>query len=121
MDFSIPKLHIEKLLIKQLDNLFILEQEEIDLILKTFSIVLKRCEYCFSYSKNKYYSKDGNVHFNPFHSGQYSIFLYYFSNEIWKQGGLLLADKIYYLNKALNACDLFYQVELPEIFTLTIR
>ena len=30
----------------------------------------------------------------------------------------LLADKIYYLNKALNGCDLFYQVKLPDYFKL---
>lgn len=118
MKLSIPQKFLEKLLIKQVDNLFLLETQEHDLIKKIFSIVLDRCEYCFSHSDNKYYSKDGVTYFNPFHSGQYSIFLYYFSNESWIQGNSLLADKIYFLNKTLNACDLFYQVNLPRIFML---
>jgi serine O-acetyltransferase len=33
-------------------------------------------------------------------------------------GGGVLADKCYYLNKVLNSCDLFYEVELPPIFML---
>lgn len=118
MNLAIPKESIEQLLIKQIDNLFMLEANEAILIHEAFGIVLERCEYCFSHSNNKYYSKEGITYFNPFHSGQYSIFLYYFSNEIWIQGNSLLADKIYYLNKALNACDLFYQVGLPKIFML---
>jgi serine O-acetyltransferase len=30
----------------------------------------------------------------------------------------LLADKLYYLNKILNSCDLYHQVNLPDIFFL---
>lgn len=118
MEFSVPQECIEKLLVKQINNLFILNKKENTLIKKIFSIVLGRCEYCFSYSDNKYYSKEGITYFNPYHSGQYSIFLYYFSNEAWIHGDSLLADKIYFLNKTLNACDLFYQVGLPKIFML---
>lgn len=29
-----------------------------------------------------------------------------------------LADKVYYLNKMLNGCDLYHQVELPKFFRL---
>lgn len=29
-----------------------------------------------------------------------------------------LADKVYYLNKVMNGCDLFYEVELPKFFKL---
>ncbi|MDB6074366.1 MAG: transferase hexapeptide repeat containing protein, partial [Verrucomicrobiaceae bacterium] len=29
-----------------------------------------------------------------------------------------LADRVYYLNKALNGMDLFYEVEMPAIFSL---
>jgi serine O-acetyltransferase len=40
------------------------------------------------------------------------------SINIMGGGGGLLMDKCYYLNKALNACDLFYEVELPSIFMI---
>lgn len=29
-----------------------------------------------------------------------------------------LSDRLYFLDKMLNACDLFYEVELPDIFGL---
>ncbi len=118
MEFLISENEIVKLLIKQLDNNFIINDTEKKLIEELFPNVIKRCDYCFSYSTNKYYSNNGVTYFNPFHSGQYSIFLYYFSNEVWKCKNSILADKIYYLNKVLNACDLSYEVNLPSIFML---
>lgn len=39
--------------------------------------VISRCEYCFSRTKNKYYSCDGETYFNPYQSAQYTIFLYF--------------------------------------------
>ena len=55
--------------------------------------------------------------FSPYHSGQYSIFLYYLANTIWKEtGNRELCSTIYYLNKCLNAVDWFYEIELPDIF-----
>lgn len=118
MKISIPVSELETLLCKQIDNIFTLKSEDLILINLILPQVLKRCEYCFSFSKNKYYSRDENVYFHPFHSGQYSIFLYYFSNEAWKRGNSLIADKVYYLNKTLNGCDMFYEIELPKIFSL---
>lgn len=41
------------------------------------------------------------------------------SREIWHNTeNRTLSDKIYYLNKALNGCDLYYEVNLPDFFTL---
>jgi serine O-acetyltransferase len=81
---------------------------------------LVRSEFCFSQSKNKYYAKNGETYFNPFHSGQYSIFLYYLSNSIFLRypRASTLADRVYYLNKALNGLDLFYEVKMPRVFFL---
>ena len=33
------------------------------------------------------------------------------------QMGGVLADKVYYLNKVMNAVDLYYEIELPEHWT----
>jgi serine O-acetyltransferase len=115
---------LKSLVTKQIDNLFGLNKSEIYLLNYHLTRTLERCEYCFSHSSNKYYRRNDMVFFNPFHSGQYSIFLYMFSNEIYKhhelmgEGGWVLADKCYYLNKVLRACDLFYEAELPSIFML---
>lgn len=113
---SIPISEIESLLIRQLDNMFGLCKEEKSMVKNAIFGGVKRLERCFGPNPNKYYHRNNETYFNPFHSGQYNVFLYIMSNEIWKAGNSLLADKIYYLNKVLNANDLFYEVELPEFF-----
>ena len=55
--------------------------------------------------------------FDHLHSSQYTIFLYYLAHTIWKGGGeRALCNKLFGLNKALNGIDLFYEIELPEVF-----
>ncbi|MBB1631992.1 hypothetical protein [Cupriavidus sp. UME77] len=57
--------------------------------------------------------------FDYLHSSQYATFLYYLSNSIWRDGGDLRAcTKLFCLNKALNAMDLFYEVIMPEVFLI---
>lgn len=81
--------------------------------------VKQKLETCFAPNPNKYYHKNNEVYFNPFQSAQYTIFLYLLSREIFESGDRrLLADKIYYLNKTLNGCDLFYEIKLPSYFKL---
>lgn len=111
--------HLLKLIIKQLNNNFFIENNEIESISSILKNVLDRVEKCFKSTSNKYYYKEGEVYFNPYHSGQYTVFLYFLSNSIFTEtGNSILADKIYFLNKIYNSCDLFYEVELPEIFKL---
>nr|WP_294925890.1 transferase [uncultured Flavobacterium sp.] len=107
------------LLFKQL-QIFKLTKLEEELIKFSFDDAMKRVEYCFSNTNNKYYNKDEEAFFNPFHSGQWCIFLYYLSNTIFKSNNenKIVCDKVYYLNRTLNSCDLFYEVSLPEIFHL---
>lgn len=55
--------------------------------------------------------------FDHLHSSQYTIFLYYLSNTVWKAtGNRSLCAKLFGLNKALNGIDLFYEIELPPVF-----
>jgi serine O-acetyltransferase len=55
--------------------------------------------------------------FDYLHSSQYCIYLYYLSNTIWRQTKDRAAPtKIFLLNKALNGIDIFYEIEMPEIF-----
>lgn len=49
------------------------------------------------------------------------IFLYFFANTIYRtnhetQNDIILCDKLYYLNKLLNAVDIFYAVNMPDFF-----
>ena len=55
--------------------------------------------------------------FDHLHSSQYATFLYYLANTLWHSGAdRALCNKLFGLNKALNGIDLFYEIEMPEIF-----
>ncbi len=55
--------------------------------------------------------------FDPLHSSQYTTFLYYLANTLWRAGAERpLCNKLFGLNKALNGIDLFYEIEMPEVF-----
>ena len=80
---------------------------------------MESCAYCFSKINDKYFvDKKGDILFNTFHSGQYTIFLYYLSREMYKKSlcSTVLLEKIFYLNKMLNSVDLYYEVDLPKVF-----
>lgn len=55
--------------------------------------------------------------FDPLHTEQNTMFLYFLANTIWQRDGNdRVAAKIYYLNKVLNGFNCYYEVCLPEIF-----
>lgn len=55
--------------------------------------------------------------FDHLHSSQYSIFLFYLANTIWKETNETeLPTKLFLLNKALNGIDLFYEINMPSRF-----
>lgn len=106
-----------KLISCQIDSNFILEESEKITLSNTLTETLTRCETNFSANQNKYYSDaEGNTQFDPYHSGQYTVFLYFLSRRVAAAGNTELADKIYYLNRMMNGLDLFYQTELPDVF-----
>ncbi len=123
---ELPLNDIKHLLIHQLSNFFPPE-DEILILNKVFDKTIERLCHNFTQNPNKYYSrnteKGKEAYFNPFHSGQWTVFLYYLSYELghWeenKHSAMLLADKVYYLNKIMNSCDLYHQVQLPDYFSL---
>ena len=55
--------------------------------------------------------------FDHLHSSQYTTFLYFLANTLWRAGcERPLCNKLFGLNKALNGIDLFYEIEMPEVF-----
>ena len=55
--------------------------------------------------------------FDYLHSSQYAIFLYFLANTLWqREGHQRTCDKLFFLNKALNGIDCFYEIQMPEIF-----
>lgn len=115
---SISKSQLQDIVLNQLSSIFGLDDNEMGSLKAFIENALSRCEKCFSFQRNKYYFRDGGVSFNPFHSGQYTIFLYYLSRCIFEVGNSLLADKVYYLNRMMNGVDLYYEVKLPSVFGL---
>lgn len=66
---------------------------------------------------NKYVWQKNDIVFSPQHSVQYMVFLYFLSNILYKnRGNIEETDSIYYLNKIMNSCDLFYAIDFPEVF-----
>lgn len=120
MIFTLPKEDIPGLVAKQLDSFFpVLVGEERALLASCLDMVLAKCEVNFSHADNKYFStvQDGVrvTRFDPLHSIQWMIFLYYLSHELYlRKSGL--CDRVYYLNKIMHSVDLFYAVNLPDVF-----
>ena len=120
MIYTIPKEDIFKLVIKQLESFFpVLTSKEHKDLEACFDKGLKKCEYNFSHSENKYFTTviEGEkiTRFDPCHSIQWMTFLYYLSHELYLMKSKL-CDKVYYLNKVMHSVDLFYAVELPAAF-----
>lgn len=97
MKTVIPVSDIADQLIMQLSSHFLLSNQDKKLINSCMGEVISRLEKCFLSCLNRCYNRDGEAFFNPYHSAQYAIFLYYFSNSVHKtDNDTFLADKIYY-------------------------
>jgi serine O-acetyltransferase len=77
---------------------------------------LERFEGSFGKARHKYFDAR-DPYFDHTHTDQYAAFLYLLANTAYRAGAdPRLCAKIYALNKALHALDVFYEVELPDIF-----
>jgi serine O-acetyltransferase len=78
---------------------------------------MERTEYCFSRVRRKYFYDADKVVFNHLHSDHYSMFLYLLSNTIHKsEGDEALSAKLFLLNKVLHGVDVYFTVNLPNVF-----
>ena len=78
-----------------------------------FERARSRAMRCFDAINNKYFHK-GTI--DPLHTGQYALFLCFLAREAFECGDAVTASKVYYLNKVLHGFDLFYEVEIPDVF-----
>ncbi len=116
MKLVLPEERLRVLLATQLRSNFLLEKPEEEQLFAALPEALGRAAFCFSHTRRKYFGEEGEVSFNPYHTVQYFIFLYYLSNTLSKAGTGWLADKVYALNKMLSGADLYHEVELPDVF-----
>lgn len=69
--------------------------------------------------RSKYFRDEHGLRMDHLNSDQSTIMLYLLANHAGKTGNHGLATKLYLLNKTLNGVEVFYQVELPDIFTFS--
>jgi serine O-acetyltransferase len=117
MNSSLQKDLLTRYLRRQLDTTFPddLSSADVD---DSIDDALQRLEYCFSKINLRSFIGVGNeVVFDHLHSDQYSMFLYFVSRVLYNNGAdPRLCTKVFYLNKVLHGIDVFYEVELPDIF-----
>lgn len=118
MNLSLSVSELKEYVSKQLDNFFPdqyrFDGVDVD---KALDMALQRMEYCFKHVSQPHYFKEGNVCFSHRHSDQYTAFLYFLSNSLWLESqNKPLCDKLFLLNRALNAVFVSYKCELPDIF-----
>lgn len=110
------KVKLMKLLHTQLKSHFIPVKEDISDI--DLDNALSKFIHCVSNAKGKYYNDELDIQ-SFYHSDKYVIFLYYLSRVLFEEGKIKIATHVYYLNMILHAIDIFYEVEMPDIFLLT--
>lgn len=120
MDMTLTKAELKSYVGRQLNVYFpdryLFSGSDIDI---AFDLALERTEWCFKHISLSGYSKEGQSMFSHLHSDQYSQFLYYLSNSLWKQSqNKPICDKLIFLNKVLNGMFFSYKAKLPNIFLL---
>jgi len=104
---------------RQLDSMFPVAEVPASELRVYVDAALERLEVCFSALHLKYFQEEGASRFDPLHTDQYAMFLWYLGNAVWRlRGDERLAARVYALNKALHAVDIFHEVELPDIWCL---
>lgn len=127
MLYRFPLRNVKDMLLNQIGNNFFKSIDDERLITKHMPMVLDRFEKNIANNSNKYYCKineKGEIEafFDPLHTCQWLLFLYLTANTIYKyedknlEAARIVCDKIYGQSKTVSGCDLYYEVEMPEIF-----
>ncbi|MDD3014837.1 MAG: hypothetical protein PHC34_14135 [Candidatus Gastranaerophilales bacterium] len=87
-----------------------------DILPKYIDAAIAKTQEAFKYCKNKNFGEEKK--FSQYNSVQYCVFLYWLSRAMRDiDGNGNNAEKAYYLNKVLNSVDIFYEVNMPNIFS----
>lgn len=106
--------NIAKQLEIQLSSFF--ADTSISVVEENIDKAYERCMVAIGAIIDKYLKRNGMPYFNLYHSGCWSVFLYYLSNTLAVSGERDAADKIYYLNKILHGVDWHSEIQLPKHF-----
>lgn len=122
MELSLKQKELKKYLERQLESHFpdrmtrkYYHGKDVDI---AFDTALQRVEKCFKSVKLPSYSDDsGQTFFSHLHSDQYSQFLYFFMNSLWKQSqNKVICDKTMLLLRDLGGVFMTYKCDMPDIF-----
>ncbi len=83
-----------------------------------YSHALDRLDYCFSHIQRKYYQVDGEPVFDALNGDHLCSYLWFLGNTLGNLHHCELAVALSHLNKRLHGLDLFYTVNMPDIFLL---
>lgn len=120
MRSSLSQAQLASYLAKQLNSYFPDDNEvTAEALIASVKFAQSRLEHCFSHVNNKYFFDGKQVVFNHLHGDQYAMWLYFVSNQLFRDGAATdLCSKVFLLNKALHGCDIYFEVELPSVFLL---
>jgi len=100
---------------RQIKNLLPEEGVNLDLIDLYLTSSIERTEECISAFIDYRYKG-----FNYLNSWQYATFLYFLANNIYtKSGDDVVPERLFLLNKMISGIDLWYQIRMPDYFSLT--
>lgn len=126
MIISLPNTELLEFVVDQINSFFPSKKIKKKDLKKSYAQSLDRIEFCFENFKKlknsnykKYYRKKNNVYFNHLNIDHYTTFLYFLSNNMYKNGiDRNNCDKIYGLLKIVSSCDIYYEVNLPDVFLI---
>ena len=103
---------------RQIDSMYGITAEEKEALSSVYPAVLEKMEKCFSRISNKYYQRDREAYFDPLHTGQWTVFLYTAAHLLIRgsEKNRELCDKLYGLSKCVSSADIYYEVEMPEVW-----
>lgn len=87
-----------------------------DVILSSIPEAIQAIKKNYEGLPNKRLFNGSDVLFSPYMSVQWMNFLYRLSHVIYKNGGGISAEQVYYLNKIMHGIDWFYTINLPIHF-----
>lgn len=120
---NINRNELIELLLKQLKTFCSNSDRRVQTIENNIDEALGKIKTNFQCINNKYYDDDGEIRFSTNHADQYTLFLYYLCNSIYKKARETknrleheCAEQIFYLNRIMNGVNWFYAIDLPQHF-----
>ncbi len=119
LELNISRINLRNYLIKQLNYMFPDEKEvAVHMLDDYISKALFKIRRSFDTIRSKYYQKKNKSYFDYLNGDHYAVFLYWVSNIAFNEGQISLAKKMFLLNKCMFGLDLFYEINMPDIFIM---